>query len=272
MMMIALGSGCAMKRAPTAMVSALMKQSDPELVRTGAPAYLLLLDMLVESDPDNADYRLAAADAGTAYASAFLNRVEPDRARLMYAQSRDHGLVVLGRRNKAFDKAVHAPFETFEKTLTGFKRSDAAALYTTATAWSGWIVNSPDSMEATSQLCKAVALMETVLDLDPSHRGGAAELYFAIYYAVRPRGAGQDLAKSQAFFQRAMEHGGRDSLLVRVAYAEFYARYAFDQPLFEKTLRDVLAHEGVDRPELRLMNAVSRQRARDLLERVDDFF
>ena len=56
-----------------------------------------------------------------------------------------------------------------------------------------------------------------------------------------------------------------------MTYAEFYARYAFDRELFEKTLKDVLAHGG-DRPEFRLMNAAARRRAQGLLERGDDLF
>jgi hypothetical protein len=31
----------------------ILNQDDPELVRDGAPAYLLLLDSLIEGDPEN---------------------------------------------------------------------------------------------------------------------------------------------------------------------------------------------------------------------------
>ncbi|MBN1676396.1 MAG: hypothetical protein JXR37_35455 [Kiritimatiellae bacterium] len=263
--------GCTMvRRGPSVMVDALLKQSDPALVQAGTPAYLLLLDALVESKPDKPDYLLAASDANTAYAAAFLSQVELERARIMYAKARDYGLKVLCR-NRQFQQVADRPFAEFETAVPSFGKRDVPALYSTATAWLGWIINSPNSMEATSQLSKALALMGRVLELNPGYQHGGAEMFFGIYYAVQPRGAGQDLEKSRQHFLRAIEFGGPDYLLCRVAYAEFYARYAFDAELFEEVLRDVLAHEGGS-PGVRLMNAVAKQRANALLDDMEDLF
>lgn len=96
-------------------------------------------------------------------------------------------------------------------------------------------------------------------------------MLFGIYYAVQPRGAGRDLERSKNHFLRAIEHAGPDNLLPRVAYAEFYARYAFDRELFEQTLQSVLDEEIKDGP-FRLMNAVSKKRAAALLEEADEWF
>ena len=97
------------------------------------------------------------------------------------------------------------------------------------------------------------------------------DAFFGIYYAVQPRGAGQDLAKSKAHFERAFQYAGADYLLPRVMYAEFYARYAFDRDLFESTLKEVVTHHD-DTAEFRLMNEVARKRAQALLDNVDDYF
>jgi len=270
-LMLLFGSGCAMiRRGPAVMVDALLQQEDPDLVESGAPSYLLLIDAMVEASPGNPKYLLAAADANMAYAAAFLNQVEPDRARIMYRKARDYGLKVLCR-NRLFRKVADKPLREFETAIPTFRKRDVPALYATATAWAGWIVNNSDSMEATSQLSKAVALMQRVLELDPGYQSGGAHLFFGIYCAVQPRGAGQDLAKSKEHFERAMAYGGPDNLLPRVAYAEFYARYMFDETLFEETLEAVLAHEA-DVPKFRLMNAVSKRRAEALLDEMDDLF
>jgi len=265
------GPGCAMvRRGPQAMVDSLMSQPDAVLVRDAAPAYLLLLDALVGSSPRNRKLLLASADANTAYAAAFLSSTEPGRARLMYVKARDYGLRVLCRSRK-FREAREGSVVEFERAVLSLGKRYVPAMYTTASAWIGWIINSPDSITATADLPRALALMRRVMELEPGHRFGGAEMVFGIYCAVQPRGAGRDLDKSKRYFLEAMKHAGPDNLLPRVAYAEFYARYSLDQDLFESTLKEVLEHETVS-PEFGLMNAVSKKRAVDLLERVDDLF
>jgi tetratricopeptide (TPR) repeat protein len=248
----------------------LQEQTDLELVHDGAAAFLLLFDGLIKSAPDSPDLLLAAANAQSAYATAFLDRDESERARAMYAKARDYGLTVL-RRNRRFARVWNRPLDEFETAIPTFRKRDVPALFTTAAAWAGWIVSSPDSMAAVAELSKAKALMQRVLELDPGYQYGGAESFFGIYCAVQPKGGGRDLEKSRAHFERAMQYAGPDYLLHPVALAEFYARYAFDRELFERTLRGVAEHTA-DKPEFRLMNAVARQRARRLLERIDDLF
>jgi tetratricopeptide (TPR) repeat protein len=273
-----LGSGCSLLRkgagammTPMAgdLAKSLQHQQDYDLVEEGAPTYLLLLDGLVESSPDNPDLLLAASSAQTAYAAAFLDKSEAARARIMYGKARDYGLRILCR-NKKFKKVQDQPVDVFKSALPSFRQKDVPALYATATAWTGWIINS-GSVEAIAQFPKAMALMERVMELDPSYQKGGPDMYFGVYYAVQPLGAGRDLEKSKAHFEKAMEYAGPDYLLPRVAFAEYYARYAFDQELFEKTLNGVL-DQNVDTPDFRLMNEAARRRATALLERMDDLF
>ncbi|MBU1693257.1 MAG: TRAP transporter TatT component family protein [Verrucomicrobia bacterium] len=279
LVLAAAGSGCAVIRggvgramAPMAadLAASLQRQSDVELVREGAPAYLLLLDGLADSKSPQPQLLLAAAEANTAYAMAFLDQTERERARAFHARAREYGLDVL-RRNRRFRAAERAPLMDYEAAVRSFRKRDAPALFTTATAWINWILASSDSVEALAQLGRAVALMQRVLELDPDYRMGGAHLFFGLYYAVQPLGAGRDMQKAQAHFQRVFELAGPDYLLARVTYAEYYARYAFDRELFEATLKEVLAPRE-DPPDFRLMNAVARLRAQALLARVEEFF
>lgn len=249
---------------------ALQKQSDLQLVQEGTPAFLLLLDGLVESNPDNDQILLAAAHAQTAYAMAFVDKEEADRARKMYAKAMDYGFRVLSK-NRAFRAAKDAPIEPFERAVETFKKRDVPALYITGAAWAQWIIGNSHSIEAVSQFPRPMAMMKRVLELDPSYQRGGADIFFGIYYAVQPLGAGRDLEKSKAHFELAMELGGPDCLLPHVTFAEFYARYAQDRDLFEKTLNEVLAADPAN-PDLALMNEVAKKRARALLGMVDDFF
>ena len=57
--------------------AAVLNQNDPETVRQGAPAYLLLVDSLIEGDPENSAMLQTGARLYVAYATAF---VEDPRA------------------------------------------------------------------------------------------------------------------------------------------------------------------------------------------------
>ena len=274
-------AGCGMLRgaatsalAPMAaqMSASLQEQTDPDLVRDGAPALILMLDGFAASAPDNPEILLAAAAARVGYASAFIDRAEAARARDLYARARDYGIAALSR-NARFRAAVSGPIDAFEASLAGFGTADVPALYTTATAWMGWIINSGGAMEAVAQIGRPVAMMRRVMALDPSHEHGGPHLFFGIYYAVQPRGGGGDLAASRRHLDQAMAAAGDGALLPRVALAEFYARYSLDQELFVKTLRAVVdSREKDDPPGLRLMNAVARRRAKALLPMADEWF
>jgi hypothetical protein len=58
--------------------TAILNQDDPELVRDGAPAYLLMLDSFVEGAPENEAVLSAAASLYSAYGAVFVD--DPLRA------------------------------------------------------------------------------------------------------------------------------------------------------------------------------------------------
>ena len=274
-----LSSGCVLVRKGAARIispmatqlsDGLMHQSDVELVREGAPAFLLMLDALAEAHPDNPAVLLAAADAQMAYATGFVDKEHKDRSKAMYLKAKTYGLRALAR-NKRFARAVDGNQEDFVRALRGFKKKDADALFSTASAWVMWIIASSDSPAALGGMPKVLAMMDRVQELDPGIRDGGVDLFRGIYYTVLPLGGGRDLDKARGHFERSLEIAGPDYLLARVTFAEFYARYAFDRELFETTLKQVLAAEP-QVPEFTLMNAVARKRAQALLAAADDLF
>lgn len=275
-----LASGCALLRKGAARVispvasqlsEGLMHQNDVELVREGAPSFLLMLDALAAAHPDNPAVLIAAADAQMAYATGFVDKANRERTTAMYLKAKTYGQRALSK-NKRFARALDSvdPDE-FVRSLRGFRNKDAEALFTTALAWVMWSISSSDSPAALGEMSRALALMERVQELAPDIRQGGVDQFYGIYYTVLPLGGGRDLEKARAHFERSMETAGPDYLLNRVAFAEFYARYAFDPDLFESTLKQVL--EADPRvPEFTLMNAVAKVRAQALLGQMDDLF
>ena len=70
--------------------------------------------------------------------------------------------------------------------------------------------------------------------------------------------------------RRELLTGGRNQM-VRVLYAQFYARLVFDQALHDKLLNDVLAADPVA-PRLTLINMLAKRKAKALLESGKDYF
>ena len=272
-------SGCVLVRKGAARVispmatqlsEGLMHQSDVDLVREGAPAFLLILDALAEAHPDNPAVLIAAADAQMAYATGFIDKEQKARAKGMYLKAKTYGLRALAK-NKRFDRALEGNQEEFLQSLRFFKKQDAGALFTTASAWVMWIIASSDSPAALGGMPKVLAMMDRVRELDPGIRNGGVDLFYGIYYTVLPLGGGRDLERARDCFDRSIKIAGPDYLLAQVTFAEFYARYAFDQELFENTLKQVLSAQP-EVPAFTLMNAVAQKRAQALLDQVNDLF
>lgn len=276
----AMGSGCALVRKGAARVvspmanqlsEGLMYQSDVQLVRDGSPAFLLILDALVEAHPDNPELLRAAAEAQLAYATVFIDKDQSERSKAMLFKAKTYGQRALSQRNSRFAKAMDGQIDDFTRSLRSFRKRDAETLLTTATAWVMWIIASSDSPAALGDMPKVLALMDRIRELDPDIRQGGVEVFQGIYFTVLPLGGGRDLERARTHFERSIHVAGPDYLLNRVTFAEFYARYAFDRDLFERTLTEVL-EATPETPEYTLMNTVAKIRAQELLNQMDDWF
>ncbi len=67
---------------------AILNQDDPQTVRDGAPAYLLMIDGMIEGDPESEAMLLAGAKLYGSYTSAFVD--EPERAQRLAGKSLDY--------------------------------------------------------------------------------------------------------------------------------------------------------------------------------------
>jgi hypothetical protein len=253
-------------------VKAIESHHDPETVRQGFPSFLLLLDSLVTSSPENRNYLYAATSAYNSYCQAFfLDEAESERGNRLFEHARGYGIRLL-EKNKFIDNADNASLLEMEEALQKCRKKDVPHLYAVASVWLGWILTNTDSMDAMSELPKALSLMHRVYELDESYSDGSVHLFYGIFYAVQPRGAGRNLKKSYAHFTRAMELAGKGNLLPSVAYAEYYAVTTLDEDLFTNTLAAVLKEDIGVRAEIRFMNELAVRRAEYLLENRDDLF
>ena len=246
------------------------KQSDLRVVREGMPAYLMLIDGMVEAVPDNARLLITAAQAYASFASAFIEDADVEYARTLYDKAKKYALRALELRG--LKNPASKPFDAFEEALNRLGKDEVPYMFWTATCWGSWIRLSLGSMVAVAELPRVEALMKRVLVLDEEFYFGGPHLFMGIWFASRPKIAGGDLTRAQHHFQKALEFSRGNFLMTQVYYADQYARRTFNRKLFVATLQNVMATPVDKIPQLTLLNTVAHKKAKKMLEQVDAYF
>jgi hypothetical protein len=246
------------------------RQSDLRLIREGMPAYLMLLDGMVETLPDNAELLLAAAQGYSSFASAFIEDRNQEYAALLSEKAKRYALKAL--EIKGVKNPEESPLDLFQKEISGFGKKEIPHLFWAAACWANWISKNLDSMEAMAQLPKVEVMMQRVLKIDEGFYFGGAHLFMGIWYASRPPMYGGDLKKSQNHFQKAFDFGKGKFLMAYIYYADVYARKAQEKELFISTLQTVLKTPADILPEITLLNTVAKKKAAELLEHAEEYF
>ena len=248
---------------------AVMSHPDPETVKAGLPAYLLLIDGIIRSEPENQDMIRQAALLYSAYAGIFIE--DPERAGELNQLAFGYAQRAMCLRHPETCGWREMSYDDFEKLLDGMKKKDVPAIYTLGVTWAGWIRTHADSdLEAIAEIARVEALLKKVVQFDESYQNGGAHLYLGMLNTILTPALGGNPQLANAHFQKALEMS-RPNLMVKVLYAQQYARQIFDRELYERVLNEVL-DSGVDSEENRLMNRLAKIQARSLLDQADEFF
>jgi len=269
------GSGCAsMVSTATARMAqnlsaAVLNQDDPETVRQGAPAYLLLVDSLIADDPQASALLQGGARLYVAYAAAFVT--DPDRARRLTRRAVEYADRALCVELPAACAPAARTVDGFKAAISGAGAAQVPALYTWGIAHAGWIQAASGDWNAIAELPKVEAVMAKVVALDEAYERGAAYMYLGILATLRPAALGGRPEEGRRHFERAIELSDRKNLMEQVQFARSYARLVFDRPLHDRLLKEVLAAE-VEQPGLTLSNTLAKEQARKLLSDADAYF
>jgi len=246
------------------------QQSDLRILREGMPAYLMLIDGMIQAVPNNEQLLLAGAQSYSSFASLFVEDQDKDYANLLYERGKQYALRSLEMRG--FKDPLQRPFDDFKEGLNRLGKKEVPTLFWTATCWANWIRLNLDSIEAVSELPRVEAMMKRTLELDEGFYYGGPHLFMGIWFASRPKIAGGDLKKAQEHFLKAMDLGRGKFLMAYVYYANHYARKRMDKDLFTSTLQKVLEIPADTSPDLVLLNTVAKRQAKELLSRVEEYF
>ncbi len=247
------------------------KQTDLALVKAGTPAYLLLIDGLIEAYPRDTRLLLAGAEAYCSYAGSFSDQDNPEEAGRLYLRGREYALRAM-TRHPELSAVLSEPYQVLQDYVGTFSRRDVPALFWFSSCWGGWVSVTSDSVRALADLPRVVLLMERVIELDETYNYGGAHLFMGIYKSAKPRAYGGKPEEARQHFEKAIEIGKGDFLMAYVYYAESYARKTFQKDLFVSLLEKVLDTPADRVTELTLINTIAKTRAEKLLQRVEEYF
>ena len=241
---------------------AILNNDDLETVKEGGPAYLLLIDSLLEGSPDNQALLQAASTLYAAYATMFVE--DNVRAQKLTDKAMRHALHAACVHKSEACSLKKSNFEEFEKVIAAMdKDKDIPILFTLGSAWAGWIQVRTEDWNAIAEISRVESIMQQVVKLDEEYRDGSAHLYLGAIASFPD--------KAREHFERAIEISGGKNLMAKVMYARQYARTKFYRELHDRLLREVLQTDP-DIPGYTLINTLAQEEAQELLESADDYF
>lgn len=249
--------------------TAILDNDDPETVEAGAPAYLLLIDSLAASDPENAEILRVAATLYTAYSDVFVS--DDSRRKKLTRKGLDYALRAACLQRKESCDLRETTFESFTANIQSMTDEDLPTLYTLGSAWASWIRTRAGDWDAVAELPRVSLIMTRVLQLDEGWEKGSAHLYLGLLDTLLPQSMGGKPEEGRQHFERAIALSGGGNLTAKVMYARQYARSVFDRELHDRLLQEVLG-AAPEAPGFTLANVLAQKEAEKLLAGSAEYF
>lgn len=251
------------------LAAGIRSHDDPATVGEALPAYLLLLDGMIEGDPDNVSLLRPAAELYGTYAGSFVD--DSGRAARLSSRAFDYARRATCVELDALCDALDGPVDLFQQAAAALDRDALPTAWVLAAAWTGYIQTHSADWGAIAALPKAQALLDRVVELEPGYQRGMPWLYLGVLHSLRPAAVGGDPARARAAFEQALARSGGANLMAKTLYAEYLARLLFDRALHDRLLDEVLSAE-VAVPGFTLSNTLAQRRAEQLQRSADEYF
>jgi hypothetical protein len=248
---------------------AILNQNDLETVKAGAPAYLIMIDSLIQGDPENSAILISGSKLYASYTSAFVE--DEERAKRLAQKSYDYAHNALCIELKALCQSLDKKPDELIPLLKKINVTQQPLLYDFASAWANWIQINRDDWNAIAQIPKLQLLFQRSIELNEIYDYGNAHLYLAVLASQIPPSLGGKPEVGRMHFEKAQQLSEGKNLMVNVLFAEYYARLVFDQQLHDELLNEVI-NTDIDDKGLVLINTLARKRASILLDESSEYF
>jgi hypothetical protein len=249
--------------------AAILNQDDPELVRAGAPSYLLLLDSFVEGNPEDPGILAAGATLYATYGAVFAE--DETRASRLTSRARRYAQTAICQ---TYEPACDWPddnYDDFVESLDGFGAKHADILYTYGLASLAYLRAHSSDAASLAELPRIEVLFNHYLDISGDEVNSAVYTYMGILFSLMPPALGGEPEKAREFFELAIAESNGKDLGAKVEYARGYARLLYERELHDRLLNEVLAADPYQEGFI-LSNVLAQEDAAVLLAAADDYF
>ena len=247
----------------------ILNSDDLDLVETGAPSYLLMIDTLIDTDPENETLLSAAANLYTAYADVFVQ--DMDRSGKMADKALGYANRAICLADKDACDLKSRSFEEFKTIISSMKKQQVPTLFSLGNAWAGWIMTHKNDFDAIADIAHIEYIMLRVTELDKTYRDGAAYVYLGTLASLLPPALGGQPEEARHYFETAVTLSRGRNLMAKVLFAKLYARMMFDRRLHDSLLDEVMAADP-HAPGYTLSNTWAQKQAKNLMDSADDYF
>lgn len=248
---------------------AILNQDDPELVRAGAPSYLLLLDSFIEGSPDDPDILSAGATLYATYGAVFAE--DPLRASRLTTRGRGYALKAMCESYRPACRWPDSNYDQFVATLGDIGPKKAEYLYTYGFASLAYLRAHSSDWNSLAELPQIEALFDHYLNISGDEVNGSVYTYMGILLTLRPPALGGEPERAREFFEKAIAITDGKDLGAKVEFARGYAKLLYERELHDQLLNDVVSADPYQ-DGFTLSNVLAQEDAATLLAEADDYF
>jgi len=286
--------GCSVKKVAIDLIgSALSKEKgssvfssddDPKLIGDALPFAIKLYESLAANSPKNPQLLLATGKAICMYTYAYIqlpaeqlsysNLEEKEkslkRAKRLYLRARDYIIRAISLKHSDF--VYYIKKNDINSALRKTSPKDTSYLYWLAISWMAAFTCDKSDIELMVDIPKSVAFVHKVLEFNPKYNYGSAHEFFISYYGSMPEAMGGNENKAREHFAKAIEcsQGKKASPYIALATSVCVKNQNYNE--FKSLLQTALNINPDIDPENRLLNIISQQKAKWLLDHAEDMF
>lgn len=249
--------------------AAVLNENDPETVRDGAPAYLLLLDSFLEGSPDDPALLTAGANLYASYGAVFAE--DEARAARLTEKAQNYAQRAVCISFAAGCNWNTAPYDEFTGTLRGLSSKHEKVVYGYAVASLAYIRAHADDYNALARLPHMEALLIRYLEISDASDDCDVYNYIGILLTLRPQMLGGEPERGREYFERSIACSKGRDLAAKVEFVRGYARPLYEREMHDRILNEVIAADP-NVPGYTLTNVMAQRDARKLLESADEYF
>jgi len=248
--------------------SSILNQDDPELVRAGMPAYILLLDSFLQGEEDNPAMLASAANMYVSYGIVFAD--DEARAAKLTRRGRDYADDALCMEFAESCTWRDISYDAFAASLSKVGEKHADLIFTYGFASLAFIRAHSSDWNALAQIPQATAVMERYIAMSGRTTNPSAHSYLGILMTFRGEMGGQ-MDQGRAQFERAIMLSNNRDLSAKLEFLIGYARARYDRVLNDKLCDEILnATPYAD--GYTLTNVMAQEDALVLCAEADDYF